>query len=301
MTRLLAFLLPMLLAGAGGQAAAATAGAGRHWEIAIESLGCEPAGQIVTVGARIRYLGSRGVVEAPLVRIVDGGGKAHPPRGVVWTGGGKELVAWLAAGGMTNVQSAYAGTLQFKFALADLAPDLRLEFGDVPAIALTRAGAAGKGGFCGGLLDPARIQVARRPPPARAEGTARPIHVYRDGYPCLPAGTGAPRRVEAASPPYLPELLLVFGRGFLPNAREIALPMGTVPAQSYAYAGPDQLEGFEEAARRALRADFPALAAGLAPAAGRPTAFAFNWGLQRAASGNELQSIGLYRLRPCAN
>jgi hypothetical protein len=97
--------------------------------------------------------------------------------------------------------------------------------------------------------------------------------------------------VAAEFPPYLPRQLLVFGRGYLPNVREIELPMGRSPAQSYAYAGLDDLKAIEDAARRALGADFPEYRS--------PKYFAFNWGVQRSQSGNELYSVGVYELRPC--
>jgi hypothetical protein len=83
----------------------------------------------------------------------------------------------------------------------------------------------------------------------------------------------------------------VLGRGYLPNARSIELPMGRAPAQSYAYAGVDDLKFIEDAARRALAADFPQYRA--------PRYFAFNWGVQRSQSGNEIFAVGVYDLRPC--
>ena len=55
----------------------------------------------------------------------------------------------------------------------------------------------------------------------------------------------------------------------------------------------DELEAVEDSARRAVAADFPSYV-------GSAKHFAFNWGIQRAASGNELYSVGLYGLRPCA-
>ena len=67
--------------------------------------------------------------------------------------------------------------------------------------------------------------------------------------------------------------------------------MGRAPAQSYAYAGADDLKTIEDAARRALAADFPQYRA--------PQHFAFNWGVQRSQSGNELFAIGVYELAAC--
>jgi hypothetical protein len=97
--------------------------------------------------------------------------------------------------------------------------------------------------------------------------------------------------VTAEYPPYLPLQLVVLGRGYLPNARAIELPMGRAPAQAYAYAGLDDLKAIEDAARRALGADFAHYRA--------PQYFAFNWGVQRSESGNEVYAVGLYELRPC--
>ena len=67
--------------------------------------------------------------------------------------------------------------------------------------------------------------------------------------------------------------------------------MGRAAAQSYAYAGVDDLKAIEDAARGALGADFPQYRA--------PQYFAFNWGVQRSPSGNELFAIGVYELRAC--
>jgi hypothetical protein len=116
------------------------------------------------------------------------------------------------------------------------------------------------------------------------------MRVYRNRYLCTQA-SGAPRTIEASYPPYLPRQLLLFGRGYLPNARQIELPMGKAPAQPYFYSGLDELNAVEDAARSALSADFPQYAGG--------AHFAFNWGVQKAASGNEMYSVGIYALGPC--
>ena len=99
------------------------------------------------------------------------------------------------------------------------------------------------------------------------------------------------KTIEADHPPYLPKQLVVLGRGYLPSVRHIDLPMGAAPAQGYFYSGADTLDAIELAARRAIAADFPQYAAG--------GYFAFNWGEQRSATGNQIDSIGLYELRPC--
>src|SRR6185503_19468834 len=67
---------------------------GRHWQLSIDSIACDAAESRITLGARIRYLGPKGVVEAPVSQLVDGNGKAYPPRTLVWKGGGKDLAAW---------------------------------------------------------------------------------------------------------------------------------------------------------------------------------------------------------------
>jgi hypothetical protein len=64
------------------------------------------------------------------------------------------------------------------------------------------------------------------------------------------------------------------------------------PAQPYAFAGADDLAAVDDAARRALAADFPDYPIG-------DKYFAFNWGVQKAQSGNEAYSVGIYELRPC--
>ena len=71
--------------------------------------------------------------------------------------------------------------------------------------------------------------------------------------------------------------------------------MGKAPAQSYFYMGVDKLDAVENAARRLMAADFPEYRAGLAAT----KHFAFNWGMQKAQSGNALYSIGIYDVRPC--
>jgi hypothetical protein len=116
------------------------------------------------------------------------------------------------------------------------------------------------------------------------------MRVYRAAYPCKPEGSSAPRTIEAQYPPYLPEQLLVFGRGYLPSLRQVELPMGKAAVQTYAYTGRDDLEPFEAFAKRTVLADFPAFGA---------RHFAFNWGLQDAAHGNKVYSIGLYAPRAC--
>jgi hypothetical protein len=284
---ILAFLAPVFTADA------ATA-SGRHWQIAIESIACESAQSLVVLGARIRYLGPRGPVEAPVNRLVDGKGKAYPPKSLVWHAGSRELAQWLPAGGIVNVQSALAADVQLKFEVAGAAGALQLEFGDVPAFAL-----AGKGG-CRKALRPDQLRL---PSVIRTRHSSGPrARVYRAVYPCR-TDQGKLRNTEAQYPPYLPRQMLVFGRGYLPSARQIELPMGWAPAQAYAYAGLDALDPLEDAARRAIATDFPLYSAGLVGVgqAGSPSQkhFAFNWGSQRAESGNEAYAIAIYDLRGC--
>jgi hypothetical protein len=256
------------------EAHAAATASGRNWRLAIDSLQCE--GALITLATRIRYLGPKGPVESPLMRLVDAKGAHHLPTSLVWKRGSKPVADWLAAGGLTNLQSEDLGEVQLRFAAPEAGGELRLEFGDIPAFVLTRNG-------CAGLLKPDTLQAPRV---ARAAGTKPAVRFYRGRYPCAGGGT-----VEAGYPPYLPRQLLVFGRGYLPSAREIELPMGKAAAQAYAYAGPDDLKSVEDAARRALGADFPEL--------GKSGRFAFDWGLQKGASGNEVHSIGIYDLRAC--
>jgi hypothetical protein len=263
------------------------AAAGRHWQISIDRIECETAASRVVLGAKIRYLGPRGLVEAPVSQLVDGNGRAYPPKSLAWRSGSKALAAWLSTGGMRNVVAEEAGELQFRFEVAEGTQDLKLEFGDIQAFPLTRAAGAG---LCERLLKPGQLPVVRVSGPARPAGP-QGIRVYRGAYPCQPTSRGALRTTEAQYPPYLPEQLLVLGRGYLPNARQIELPMGKAAAQSYAYTGAEELDAIEAVARHALLEDFPRYAG-----AGY---FAFNWGAQAAASGNRIYSIGLYALRAC--
>lgn len=223
---------------------------------------------------RVEYRGPGGAVEAPVIRLVDGEGRAIVPKSLVWKSGSKLAAQWLAAGGVQNIKPESLGQFELKFALPEGSHDLNLEFGDIRSFAVTRKGAC---------LKPYPI---RAPKPAATDPAKIRFPVHRARYPCVPSAT-----IAADHPPYLPRQLLLFGRGFLPNAREIVLPMGKAPAQAYAYAGPDDLAAVENAARRALLADFPEYAL--------TRHFAFNWGSQRSASGNEMYSIGIYELRAC--
>lgn len=245
--------------------AVAASASGRHWSIALETVTC---GQpLVTIGAGIRYRGPAGAVEAPVVQLVDREGSARPPKSVAWKEGSKPLAEWLSTGGLRNIKPEALGEIALRFDVAGAARPLRLEFGDVEGFAVC----------------PRQSELPRRP--AAGKGPAK-VLVHRGRYPCRPA-----RTIEAEYPPYLPRQLLVFGRGYLPSARTIELPMGKAPAQSYAFSGPDDLKTVEQAARRAIAADFPWYAEG--------RYFAFNWGVQRSQSGNEIYSVGIYELRSC--
>ena len=258
--------------------AVAADASGRHWQLSIDHVACE--GSTLALGSRIRYLGPKGPVEAPLSDLTDGEGKRHAPKSLVWKAGTRQHAAWLSAGGLSNVQSEEIGEFQLNFDLRAAAGDLRLEFGDIPAFALTRKRKTG----CEGVLAASQIQAPRVARRSANEKSA--IRIYRAAYPC-----SGGRSVEAQHPPYLPRRLLVFGRGYLPNAREVELPMGRAPAQSYAYVGPDELRPLDDATRRALTADFAEDLKG--------KSFVFSWGMQKAASGNEAYSVGVYDLRPC--
>ena len=274
-------------------AAAAPAASGRNWQATLVDLRCESAGAYVIADLRIRYLGPAGLVEAPLTRLVDGAGRRTLPHSLVWKSGPRENAQWLVAGGVSTLRPGDVGEFAFKFDVRGAGSDLSLELGDLGALSLTRPGA---GEACERLLPPARIQVPR--PPRREAKPAEHARVYRASYPC--AAQEALRTVEAKYPPYLPRQLLVFGRGYLPAARDVKLPMGTAPAQSYLYAGVNDLDSIENAARRAL-GGFPEYAAQLVAgqADARRKYFLFNWGSEQAASGNELSSIGVYDVKAC--
>lgn len=263
---------------------AAAVASGRNWRISIERLECDAAGSMLAIGLRIRYLGPKGPVEAPLSYLSDGEAKRHAPRSLVWRAGSKQHAGWLSAGGLSNVQSDDIGEFQLNFDLRNAVADLRLEFGDIPAFPLTRQRRAGS---CHGVLMPDQIHAPRAARRAVAEKSA--LRIYRSAYPCS-AQSGL-RTIEAPHPPYLPRQLLLFGRGYLPNAREVELPMGKAPAQSYAYAGLDELKPVDDATRRAMTSDFPEYATG--------GYFVFSWGAQKTASGNAAYSIGVYDLRSC--
>lgn len=279
-----AWILAAIAAAHACGADAAAVASGRNWRLSIDSIGCQSAGSVISIGTRIDYLGSKGPVEAPVSQLLDGKGKAHPARSLVWRRGSKPLADWLSAGGLSNLQSEAVAEVELKFHAGEASGDLHLEFGDIRAFALTRK----RSGGCEGLLKLDQVRTPRGSRPARS-ARAQPVRVYRNSYVCT--HEGALRTTEAQYPPYLPRQLLLFGRGYLPNARQIQLPMGSAPAQPYLYSGPDELAAIEEAARRASAGDFPQLTG--------PQHFAFNWGAQKAPSGNELYAVGLYDLLAC--
>jgi hypothetical protein len=254
-----------------GEAAAAATASGRHWRLSVDAIACEAP--VLTIATRIEFLGPAGAVEAPVIRLADDAGRRHLPKSLVWNAGPKPLSDWLAAGGLRKLEPGPLAEVQFRF---EASGALWLEFGDIPAFAIAR-----KGEGCEYVLKAAEIQAPRV---ARSAKPAAAIPVHRGRYPCT-AGTTA-----AEYPPYLPRQLLVFGRGYLPAAREIELPMGRAPAQSYAYAGADELGAVEAAARSTIAADFPQYSS---------RHFGFNWGVQKAAGGNEVYAIGIYDLRSC--
>jgi hypothetical protein len=261
---------------------AASPAAAGNWQIAIDGLACEAAG-VMSVGASIRYLGPQAPVESPVVRLAEAGGKPLLPRGLVWRSGSKALAGLLAGGGVRGLQPGDAARIEFRFDAGEAAGPMLLEFGDLPAFALSRKGRA-----CANLLKAAAVPAPQAPRAASREPAK--LRVYRSAYPCGRA-PAALKTIEADHPPYLPKQLIVLGRGYLPNTRHIELPMGRAPAQAYFYAGADTLDAIELAARRAIAADFPQYASG--------GYFAFNWGQQRGATGNQIDSIGLYELRAC--
>ena len=263
----------------------------------IDRAECEPAQALLTLRARLRYGGPIGLVEAPVIRLADAQGRTLPPRSLVWQGGGgRALAQWLAAGGVTMVQAEDVGTFELRFDVRDAAGELRLEFGDISAFALTAKAATSP---CRGVLKPEAMRVPRAWRIAEAPDAGARIRVFRAAYPCRPREGGL-RTVEADHPPYVARQVLLLGRGYLPSAREIDLPQGKAPAQPYAYAGRDSLDAVEQAARRAIARDLsermPAL---VAQGAARGTLFAFNWGTQKAPSGNEMHAVALYDVRPC--
>jgi hypothetical protein len=234
--------------------------AGKHWRVSADSVQCREG--LLAIELRVRYLGPAGAVEAPVVQM--DGGRVRPTS-VSWRRGSKMLAEWLSAGGLRNIQPGELGEVEVKFN----AGGASFEFGDAPAA----------------RLDAKKCRLNPRPSPAKAKAAGQ-LTVHRARYPCTPS-----RSIAAEYPPYLPKQLLLFGRGYLPNAREVELPMGRAPAQSYAYSGNDDITAIEMAARKAIAVDFPQY--------DKARYFAFNWGVQRSQTGNEVQSIGIYELRAC--
>lgn len=284
--RAMGFLVLALMACPASVGAQPAVASGRNWRISLGSIECEAAASVVAIGMRIRYLGPDGPVEAPVSQLTDDKGKPYVPKSLVLRPGSKPLAEWLSAGGLRNIRRDYAGEVQLKYEVRGATGALHLEFGDIKAFALARKPTAVAKGVCERLLKPGEIQGPRARRPDRVEGSKLKFPVYRARYPCIPPST-----IAAEYPPYLPKQLLLFGRGFLPNARQIELPMGRAGAQSYSYVGPDELRSVEDAARRALGADFPEYSAA--------KYFGFNWGVQKSLSGNDVYSIGIYDVRPC--
>jgi hypothetical protein len=278
----LVFIVLLLVAISEGIAATAS---GRNWRLSIDSLECRAG--VMTLGTRIRYLGPKGPVEAPVIQVVDEKGARHVPKSLVWKQGSKPVADWLSGGGLTNLQSADVGEVQLRFELREAAGELRLEFGDIRAFALTRSG---RRSGCEGMLGAERLRTPGQPRRLRAEEAKSDLRVYRALYPCR-SRSEISVITDAEYPPYPPQQLLVLGRGYLPNAREIALPMGSAPAQSYTFSGTEDRKAVEALARRFAAADFPQY--------GNANHFAYDWGLQRSASGNEIWSVGIYDLRAC--
>jgi hypothetical protein len=260
------------------EASAAATASGRNWRITIDRLECRAG--VLTLATRIRYLGPKGPVESPVIRLVDAKGARHAPKSLVWMQGSKPVAEWLSGGGLTLLQSEDLATVQIRFEPRGAAGALELEFGDIRAFALTDGG--------GACIKVAQLKTPMRP--QRKPEAKSALRVYRVLYPCR-AKSGTSVVTDAQYPPYLPAQLLVFGHGYLPNAREISLPMGLAPAQSYAFSGLDDRKAIEVLARRVAASDFPQY--------GAARYFAYDWGVQRSASGNELQSVGIYELRNC--
>jgi hypothetical protein len=278
----LAFIVLLLVAVSEGVAATAS---GRHWRLSIDSVECQA--DVVTLGTKVRYLGPKGPVEAPVIRVVDEQGARHAPKSLVWKQGSKPVADWLSGGGLTNLQSADLGEVQLRFELREAAGELRLEFGDIRAFALTRSD---RRSGCQGMLGVQQLRTPGQPRRLRAEEAKSDLRVYRVLYPCR-SRSEISVITDAEYPPYPPQQLLVLGRGYLPNAREIALPMGSAPAQSYAFSGTEERKAVEALALRIAATDFPQY--------GGARYFAYDWGLQRSASGNEIWSVGIYELRAC--
>lgn len=269
---------------------------GRHWQATVEALTCAADPSRLTVDLRLRHVGPAGLAEVPAVQLIDATGRLHLPKALAWVSGSKALAAWMGAGGVRQVAVGEEVRIQWRFDVPDDAADLRLEAGDAPELALTAARPGS--GICARVLKPQELKAdaqARAPLPSRPDPELR---IHRLAYPCQPAGGGPLRKIDAQFPPYVPDQLVVLGRGYLPNARRIDLPMGKAPARGYAYSGPDEIGGYEDAARRAIVADFPKARAMLVPA-DKARLFAFNWGQQTSASGNPLYAIGIYALRAC--
>ena len=260
------------------EAAAAATASGRHWRITIDRLECQAG--VLSLATKIRYLGPKGPVESPVIQLTDGKGARHVPKSLVWIHGSKAVAEWLSRGGIASLESEDLGTVQIRFEGGGGGGGLKLEFGDIGAVALTDDAGACK-----------KLAQLKTPmlPPRKQDAKAAP-RMYRVLYPCR-ARSGTSVVTDAQYPPYLPEQLLVFGHGFLPNAREITLPMGVAPAQSYAFSGVDDRKAVEALSRRIAATDFPNY--------GADRYFAYDWGVQRSASGNELQSVGIYELRAC--
>jgi hypothetical protein len=136
------------------EAGAAATASGRHWRITIDRLECQAG--VLSLATKIRYLGPKGPVESPVIQLVDAKGARHVPKSLVWIHGSKTVAEWLSRGGITSLQSEDLGTVQIRFEAGAAGGELKLEFGDIGAVALTD-----NAGACKKL---AQIKTPMRPP-----------------------------------------------------------------------------------------------------------------------------------------
>jgi hypothetical protein len=287
----------VLLASAAIDAGAAAVASGRNWRLTIDKLQCE-AGATLVIDTRVEYLGPTMPAETPVNELADGEGRQIRPKSLVWKAGSKDLARWLPAGKMANVTTLVSTDVQLKYEVREAKGEVKLLFGDIGAFALTRK-EAGKSA-CESLVATAALQTPRLLT-LKEKGETPRVRVYRESYPCR-TPRGDVRVMEANQPPQLPLQMLLFGRGYLPSTRQVDLPGGKVPAQAYAYAGKEDFAQVEDAARRAIATDFPAYRSSLLRVgdAGAKKHYAFNWGIQKSAGGNDLYPIGLYEVQACA-
>jgi hypothetical protein len=276
-----------------------------NWRLQITNITCSPDVAVLTVELDIRYIGATGPVERPLVSVVDLQGREYVPASVPRQQRADARVLWImyvANDAVLRFEQgqAFSGC-SFVFNLSNDASGLQLHFADIDPFPIV--------GYRYSGFDEFRAQARNwktHPPQIRprndrpADGLTIPIYV--GVYPCQPAD-GSVQVTSGSSPPYLPERVLMWGLGYLPNYRAVKLSRGQCPVRSYMHNN-TQTTPSQDAVRGAVCRDFPEFcSASLVTTGdqliGAERHFVYVFGLERGRFQRRLLSLGIYRIRAC--